>query len=63
MKLHMCPKCGKSLANRHNLSRHKRNCQAVYEPVTTLIRDRFPIQPRKPNISNFSDEAEKSKES
>ena len=60
MKLPICPKCGKSLANRHNLSRHKKNGQAVYEPVTTLIRDRSPILPRKLNISNFSDEAEKS---
>ena len=59
MKLHMCPKCGKSMENRHNLSRHKKNCQAVHEPVTTLIRDRSPILPKKLNISNLSDEAEK----
>lgn len=26
-KIHMCPKCAKVLANRHSLSRHKKNCR------------------------------------
>ena len=38
MKPHMCPKCGKSLANRHNLSRHKKNCRfAPYNIPTSGI--------------------------
>ena len=26
-KIHMCPKCARVLANRHSLSRHKKNCR------------------------------------
>ena len=26
MKIHTCPKCGKRLANRHSLCRHKKIC-------------------------------------
>ena len=28
MNQHICSKCGKELANRHSLSRHKKNCQS-----------------------------------
>ena len=35
MKLHMCPKCGESLANRHNLSRHKKNCRSAPYNIPT----------------------------
>ena len=34
----MCPKCGESLANCHNLSRHKKNCRlAPYNIPTSDI--------------------------
>ena len=35
MKLHMCPKCGKSLENRHNLSWHKKNCRSAPYSIPT----------------------------
>ena len=32
MKLYAYPKCGKTLANRHSLCRHKKNCRAKDMP-------------------------------
>ena len=51
MKLHTCPKCGKRLSNRHNLSLHKKNCQSG--PYS--VPNRYPIREKSLILSLFSD--------
>ena len=43
----MCPKCGKSLANRHNLSRHKKNCRSAPYNIPTSDIPTFSVNDDK----------------
>ena len=47
MKLRMTPKCGKSLANRHNLSRHKKNCRSAPYNIPTCGIPTFNVNDEK----------------
>ena len=53
LKRFVCSKCGKELANRHSLSRHKKSCQsAPYVPATSPTYN-VPTQPPPPPPPTF----------
>ena len=72
MNRFVCSKCGKELANRHNLSRHKKNCRSIpyniavrspiidvsptFDAVKRPVGDGAAKEPNNPKIQALLDE-------
>ena len=52
MKKHICKNCSKELANRHNLSRHQKNCKDMSSGSSKPSIEKYQQQPKDPRLSS-----------